>query len=344
MLIDYCASVGINTASRFHECMQVMRKIVLHSLELKTSNESKEPAVKEKEPKKEPLAPKGSRNVSNTRTHRDKVGHRVGSQRQTVFNVVPAISTSDSLPAHFENSIDFTTPTQLPVHLEEDGQEITPPSNHVAPPPHHSTRSVDIPGCYDNSTTPPQRLGNLEENSSSDSFLSRVRHAKKTERGRMITPLSRHSSGFGSLQDEGSNVTLESADVRHTPVSALPPRHKPRLRERKSNEVTTGRFSKESVDSGQEDLSSRDARRQAWISSIPTPVTSEPSFVPTPTPAWGSPAPQASAGSPHREGGVKGAQALMEKHGIIHQSKLERQRLTKDVQILNLRVTQKQIV
>lgn len=347
--------------------------------------------------KEPPLPPqKAIRKVSNVRPRRDKVGSRVGSQQQTAFNGSPdtfSHTCSDmygcseaSLPAQFKNSIDFTTPTQLPGHLEEDSREITPPSHHLAPPPLHSVQfenSLQVaepPGCYDDShdsathpqqfTAPSQGLGSLEDNSSSDTFLSHVKHTKGNtsfnERGRLITPLSRHSSGFGSLQDEGSSVTLESADIRHTPLSALPPKQRPHLRERKRNEITTGRFSKESVGSSQEDLSSRDTRRQAWTSSVPTPLTSAltsapdsvptpltsaPGSVPTPltsvptplasAPTWASPAPAASV---HREGEVQGAQALMEKHVTLHQSKLERQRLAKDVQLLNLKVMQKQIV
>lgn len=216
----FVVCVGINSAGKFYECMHVMKKIVLHALDIENRKEIDGERPKEKKSTK--AVSQGSqegraRGMGRAKRVKQETGHRLSAAVE---------------------SPELETP--LPSQPERVHQVVaTPPAlSRVGPkggaPPLHS------------------------------------------ERGSLSSSLSRHSSGFGSMQDEGSSARLEWNDARlHYSPTVIPPDYEAKSVGKNKAHISPSRRSFQ--ESSREYLSVSDGRVSpvdAWVSSPREPVTS----------------------------------------------------------------------
>lgn len=180
---------GINTAGKFHECMQVMKKIILHVLDIKQRK------VEEGNHEEEVQKAKETTEMSHSSIDRGRGGPRRHRQQHKGKG-----RRANSTPYHKRDVL-------LPAQLENDHFVAT----HVDSTCH----------CPDNSAVFQTESSDVTVSSSPSRAGAKASALHSVPESGLSSSLSRHSSGFGS---EGSSAKLEWSEDTPSPIAI--PAHK----------------------------------------------------------------------------------------------------------------------
>lgn len=310
---------GINTAGKFYECMHVMKKIVLHALELEKNKNGQE-TVKKNSSKT------GSREAKVAVEHRMELETPLPEHTRAPPALAPSLVGPTGGSTHMERTSRFTQPlamenqeleTLLPVWMDRTRAPIPIHMGPKGGSPHMESISGNITQPLTVKNETPQPVWSVHAPIPTHVGPSKGGFSH-SERSGFSSSLSRHSSGLGSMQDEGSSARLDWNDSTPSfPASAVSAI--PTARDYMHTQEIPP-LKRHPEDGHRAPLNESNRIWNEANSSPYEPVTSPISS---------------------RETGTK---ALLEKQAVLHQSKLARQKLTRDVQLLNLRVLEEQLV